>query len=104
VRDMFQKARKAAPCILFIDEFDGIGQQRSSNAAGNDGKTAKSPLWMPLLENTTLPIAATEHLSLLSHHTAQQAALITRACACAQGLQVQRTKPRGLRVWSSVLD
>ena len=37
VRDMFQKARKAAPCILFIDEFDGIGQQRSSNAMGNDG-------------------------------------------------------------------
>ena len=37
VRDMFQKARKAAPCILFIDEFDGIGQQRSSSAMGNDG-------------------------------------------------------------------
>ncbi|BDA40994.1 ATP-dependent zinc metalloprotease FTSH, chloroplastic [Coccomyxa sp. Obi] len=36
VRDMFQKARKAAPCILFIDEFDGIGQQRSSTAMGND--------------------------------------------------------------------
>jgi cell division protease FtsH len=59
VRDMFQKARKAAPCILFIDEFDGIGQQRSSSAAGNDGKIAKSPLWMSLLENTTLPFAAT---------------------------------------------
>ena len=69
VRDMFQKARKAAPCILFIDEFDGIGQQRSSNAAGNDGKIAKSTLWMSLLENTTLPFAATEHLSLLFHHT-----------------------------------
>ena len=40
VRDMFQKARKAAPCILFIDEFDGIGQQRSSNAMGNDGAAA----------------------------------------------------------------
>ncbi len=37
VRDMFQKARKAAPCILFIDEFDGIGQQRSTSAMGNDG-------------------------------------------------------------------
>ena len=37
VRDMFKKARAAAPCILFIDEFDGIGQQRSSTAMGNDG-------------------------------------------------------------------
>ncbi|GMH43653.1 hypothetical protein BSKO_11575 [Bryopsis sp. KO-2023] len=35
VRDMFEKARKAAPCILFIDEFDGIGKQRSYSA-GND--------------------------------------------------------------------
>jgi len=47
VRDMFQKARKAAPCILFIDEFDGIGQQRSSNAMGSDGK--------PLSLASTLP-------------------------------------------------
>ncbi|KAK9810298.1 hypothetical protein WJX72_008286 [[Myrmecia] bisecta] len=36
VRDMFQKARKNAPCILFIDEFDGIGKQRSYSAMGND--------------------------------------------------------------------
>lgn len=35
VRDMFEQARKAAPCILFIDEFDGIGKQRSYSA-GND--------------------------------------------------------------------
>lgn len=36
VRDMFERARKNAPCILFIDEFDGIGQARSSTDAGND--------------------------------------------------------------------
>lgn len=39
VRDMFEKARKAAPCILFIDEFDGLGKQRSFGGMGNDGKT-----------------------------------------------------------------
>ena len=38
VRDMFDRARKNAPCILFIDEFDGLGKQRSFSAMGNDGE------------------------------------------------------------------
>ena len=36
VRDMFRQAREAAPCILFIDEFDGIGKQRSMTSANGD--------------------------------------------------------------------
>jgi len=36
VRDMFEKARKNAPCILFIDEFDGIGKARDDSGFGND--------------------------------------------------------------------
>lgn len=36
VRDVFQQARKAAPCILFIDEFDGLGKARQYGGAGND--------------------------------------------------------------------
>ena len=53
VRDMFQKARKAAPCILFIDEFDGIGQQRSSSAMGNDGAPHGClPLVLPCVRST----------------------------------------------------
>jgi cell division protease FtsH len=48
VRDMFERARKAAPCILFIDEFDGIGQQRSSVAVGNDGASLSSLSSLPL--------------------------------------------------------
>lgn len=36
VRDMFARARDNAPCILFIDEFDGLGKQRSFSGMGND--------------------------------------------------------------------
>ena len=32
VRKLFEKARKLAPCIVFIDEIDAIGARRSSNS------------------------------------------------------------------------
>ncbi len=35
IRDLFQKAKKAAPCIVFIDEIDAIGRKRNSGA-GNE--------------------------------------------------------------------
>ena len=37
VRDLFKQAKEKAPCIVFIDEIDAIGQKRNSgNFGGND--------------------------------------------------------------------
>lgn len=36
VRDLFKQAKEKAPCIVFIDEIDAIGQKRNSGAMGGN--------------------------------------------------------------------
>ncbi|KKR13168.1 MAG: ATP-dependent zinc metalloprotease FtsH [Candidatus Falkowbacteria bacterium GW2011_GWA2_39_24] len=35
VRDLFKKAKKSAPCIVFIDEIDAVGRRRGAGLGGS---------------------------------------------------------------------
>ncbi|MFH1253545.1 MAG: ATP-dependent zinc metalloprotease FtsH [Candidatus Uhrbacteria bacterium] len=35
VRDLFAKAKKSAPCIIFVDEIDAVGRQRGAGLGGS---------------------------------------------------------------------
>ena len=71
VKLLFRKARRCAPCIVFIDEFDGIGTRR--NYSGSAIETENTRIVTALLneldgfENTNgvLVLAATNSISAL---------------------------------------
>lgn len=50
VRDLFEQARKSAPCILFIDEIDAIGRQRGNGMAGGGNDERENTLNALLVE------------------------------------------------------
>ena len=71
VKLLFKKARRKAPCIVFIDEFDGIGTRR--NYSGSAIETENTRIVTALLNeldgfeptNGVLVLAATNSISAL---------------------------------------
>ncbi len=50
VRDMFEQARKSAPCIIFIDEIDAVGRQRGGGMGGGGNDEREQTLNALLVE------------------------------------------------------
>ena len=50
VRDLFKKAKEAAPAIVFIDELDAIGRSRSNSSVGGAGEEREQTLNQILTE------------------------------------------------------
>ncbi|MEM8805437.1 MAG: ATP-dependent zinc metalloprotease FtsH4 [Cyanobacteria bacterium P01_G01_bin.38] len=73
VRDLFEQAKKQAPCIIFIDELDAIGKSRSSGGfyGGNDEREQTLNQLLTEMdgfnagENTTIVLAATNRPEIL---------------------------------------
>jgi cell division protease FtsH len=42
VRDMFEQAKKNAPCIIFLDEIDAVGRRRTNDFHGGGQETAQT--------------------------------------------------------------
>jgi cell division protease FtsH len=49
VRDMFEQAKKRAPCIIFIDEIDAVGRQRGGSGMGGGGNDEREQTLNQLL-------------------------------------------------------
>merc|ERR1711871_1149034 len=49
VRDLFEEAKKKAPCIIFIDELDAIGKSRSGSMGGVGGNDEREQTLNQLL-------------------------------------------------------
>ena len=70
VRKLFDKARKLAPCIVFIDEIDAIGSRRTSNSgAESENNQTLNQLLVEMdgfgSEETIIVLAATNRLEML---------------------------------------
>jgi cell division protease FtsH len=50
VRDMFETARKHAPCIIFIDEIDAVGKKRGNGLGGGGNDEREQTLNQMLVE------------------------------------------------------
>lgn len=70
VRQLFELARKKAPCIIFIDEIDAVGRKRGIEGGGNDERDQTVNQLLAEMDGFTgnegiIVIAATNRLDVL---------------------------------------
>jgi len=96
VRSVFAEARKIAPCIIFIDEIDSIGRQRSSS--GTTSQTEQDQTMNQLLtemdgfvkSNGILVIAATNRPDILDEALVRPGRFDRHVSISLPGLQGRR--------------
>ena len=103
VRDLFDQAKKSAPCIVFIDEIDAVGRQRGAGLGGGHDEREQT-LNQLLVEmdgfdqNTgVILIAATNRADVLDPGAPAPGALRPANRRRARRLQGTREDPRSAR-------
>lgn len=97
VRDMFETAKKNAPCIIFIDEIDAVGRQRGAGLGGGNDEREQT-LNQMLVEmdgfdtgTNVIVIAATNRPDVLDPALLRPAASTVRLwCRCPISAAVNR--------------
>ncbi len=91
VRDMFEQAKKNAPCIIFIDEIDAVGRHRGAGLGGGNDEREQT-LNQLLVEMDGFEAERGHH-----HHRGDQPARTcsTRRC-CVRAASTARSSCRTL--------
>jgi cell division protease FtsH len=101
VRDMFEQAKKNAPCIIFIDEIDAVGRHRGAGLGGGNDEREQT-LNQLLVEmdgfeanEGIIIIAATNRPDVLDPRCCVRAASTVRSTGAEPGHHRPREDPQG---------
>ena len=96
VRDLFDQAKRNAPCIVFIDEIDAVGRQRGAGLGGSHDEREQT-LNQILVEmdgfdtgTNVIVVAATNRPDVLDPPCCGQAASTGRSCSTARTSKAAR--------------
>ena len=82
VRDLFRQAKEKAPCIVFIDEIDAIGQKRSGGQyGGNDEREQTLNQLLTEMDG----FDGSSHWTLPSHGPADSTGAYLLTCPTSKG-------------------
>ncbi len=101
VRDLFAQARENAPCVIFLDELDAVGRQRTPGLSGNDERDQTLNQLLIELDGFTaresiVVLAATNRADILDRALLLQAALTVTSASRSPTGQAGRPFSRSI--------
>ncbi len=89
VRDVFDKARAAAPCVMFFDELDSIAKSRGGSGSGGDGGGAGDRVLNQILVSNETRRAYSSHTDISATYRPSSMVLVRRRTCSLSELPVR---------------